>query len=283
MAFAFPPDRSAPMDQSPVAPLQRTTIYVDGFNLYYRAVRNTPHKWLNLMALFRDVLRPTNNITKIRYFTAMVSGKTDQGMPQRQQTYLRALATIPELEVHKGRFLVSQKWAAGVVFLIAPAGAILGIITGVIVARNVQGPGAGAFFKALAIAVLNLEFEIRMPAGRVAPDSSSHEFSLVLVSDGDSKGRVSGDIDYTQIGQSEGRVVIPGTLRLVASTRNRSLAINDSAKGYWFDLPLKAKPDSSDFAWTDWWPKPGEKASTDIRGTDGFQLRYRVAKRKLDE
>ena len=248
------------MDQSPVAPLQRTTIYVDGFNLYYRAVRNTPHKWLNLMALFRDVLRPTNNITKIRYFTAMVSGKTDQGMPQRQQTYLRALATIPELEVHKGRFLVSQKWAAGVVFLIAPAGAILGIITGVIVARNVQGPGAGAFFKALAIAVLNLEFEIRMPAGRV-----------------------SGDIDYTQIGQSEGRVVIPGTLRLVASTRNRSLAINDSAKGYWFDLPLKAKPDSSDFAWTDWWPKPGEKASTDIRGTDGFQLRYRVAKRKLDE
>ncbi len=195
----------------------------------------------------------------------------------------------------------------GVVLLIAPAGAILGIITGIIVARSVPGPGTGAFFKALAIAVLitggisgtialyqyyrvpkvptidgavlDLEFEIRMPAGRVAPDSSSREFSLVLVSDGDSKGRVSGEIDYSHIGQSEGRVVIPGTLRLVASTRNRSLAINDSAKGYWFDLPLQAKPDSGDFAWIEWFPKPGEKASTDIRGTDGFQLRYRVAKR----
>lgn len=101
MAFAFPPRSGAPMAELAAMRMQRTTIYVDGFNLYYRAVRNTPHKWLNLMALFRDVLRPTNSITKIRYFTAMVSGKTDPGMPERQQAYLRALATIPELEVHK--------------------------------------------------------------------------------------------------------------------------------------------------------------------------------------
>lgn len=91
---------------------QRTIVYVDGFNLYYRAVKGTAYKWLDLAALARDALRPTNNIVKIRYFTAMVSGKRDPEMPQRQQTYLRALKSIPTVEIHKGRFLVTRKWAA---------------------------------------------------------------------------------------------------------------------------------------------------------------------------
>jgi uncharacterized LabA/DUF88 family protein len=107
-------------------PAQRTSIYVDGFNFYYGAVKGTPHKWLNFMTLFRDLLRPTNDIRKIRYFTAMISGKIDPTGPDRQQTYLRALRTIPEIEIHKGNFLVSQKWApltdpAGYQFRPAPA------------------------------------------------------------------------------------------------------------------------------------------------------------------
>lgn len=94
------------------APRLRTIVYVDGFNLYFRAVRGTPYKWLNLLPLFQNALRPENDIIKIRYFTAMVSGRSDPEMPARQQTYLRALATIPQVEIHKGKFLVSQKWAA---------------------------------------------------------------------------------------------------------------------------------------------------------------------------
>jgi hypothetical protein len=27
----------------------RTSIYIDGFNLYYGAVKDTPYKWLNLV------------------------------------------------------------------------------------------------------------------------------------------------------------------------------------------------------------------------------------------
>lgn len=99
------------MTTPPVAPLLRTHIYVDGFNFYYRAVKNTPYKWLDFMALFRDVLRPTNDITRIRYFTAMISGKLDHDGPNRQQTFLRALRTIPEITIHKGSFLASRKWA----------------------------------------------------------------------------------------------------------------------------------------------------------------------------
>ncbi|MCY3822461.1 MAG: hypothetical protein OXG62_01155 [Nitrospinae bacterium] len=44
----------------------RTYIYVDGFNLYYRALKRTPFKWLDLSGLFRDVLMPHHDILKIR-------------------------------------------------------------------------------------------------------------------------------------------------------------------------------------------------------------------------
>ncbi len=52
----------------------RTNIYVDGFNLYYGALKKTPYRWLNLDALFK-LLFPKNNILETKYFTARVSGR----------------------------------------------------------------------------------------------------------------------------------------------------------------------------------------------------------------
>ena len=34
----------------------RITVYVDGFNLYYGAVKGTPFKWLNLVQLARQLV-----------------------------------------------------------------------------------------------------------------------------------------------------------------------------------------------------------------------------------
>ena len=84
-------------------------MYVDGFNLYYGALKGSPHKWLNLDELFRRVL-PQENITQIRYFTAKVSGKLDPQAPVRQQMYLRALATLPSVSVHFGTFLTNTTY-----------------------------------------------------------------------------------------------------------------------------------------------------------------------------
>jgi len=86
----------------------RTIIYVDGFNLYYRALKNTPYKWLNLNVLFKNILNESNEIELIRYFTARISGKKDPDQPRRQQIYLEALTTIPYLSIHYGKFLVKQ-------------------------------------------------------------------------------------------------------------------------------------------------------------------------------
>ncbi len=58
--------------------MKRTFIYVDGFNLYYRALRNGPHKWLDLLTLCRALLDEDNAIEMINYYTAMISGKRDR-------------------------------------------------------------------------------------------------------------------------------------------------------------------------------------------------------------
>ena len=85
----------------------RTHIYVDGFNLYYGALKDSPWKWLDLSALFRRMLQPHHRILSIKFFTARVAATPhDQTKPQRQDTYLRALRHYrPEVEVYFGRFL----------------------------------------------------------------------------------------------------------------------------------------------------------------------------------
>ena len=87
----------------------RTAVYVDGFNLYYRALKGTQYKWLDLKALAEHCLEPKNEITLLKYFTARVSGQRDPDQPRRQQIYLKALQTIPGLSIHLGRFLAKTK------------------------------------------------------------------------------------------------------------------------------------------------------------------------------
>lgn len=86
----------------------RTRVYVDGYNLYYACLRRSPYKWLNIHQLATTAL-PRNTIDKVRYFTARVSARPhDPTQPQRQETYLRALTTVPAIETHFGHFLTHE-------------------------------------------------------------------------------------------------------------------------------------------------------------------------------
>ncbi|GAA1287788.1 hypothetical protein GCM10009609_62870 [Pseudonocardia aurantiaca] len=83
----------------------RTNVYVDGFNLYYGCLKGTPYRWLDLGALC-DRMLPKNTINRIRYFTARVAARPNKPHdPIHQETYLRALATLPSLTIHLGHFL----------------------------------------------------------------------------------------------------------------------------------------------------------------------------------
>jgi uncharacterized LabA/DUF88 family protein len=82
----------------------QTNVYIDGFNLYYGALKNTPYRWLDPLALC-GLLFPRNSVNRIRYFTALVDARpTDLQQPLRQQTYIRALETLECVSVHYGQF-----------------------------------------------------------------------------------------------------------------------------------------------------------------------------------
>lgn len=86
----------------------RTFVYVDGFNLYYRALKGTKHKWLDLLKLSELTLPAGAQVERINYYTARVSGKRDPDMPRRQQIYFSALKTLPCVKIHLGKFLVHE-------------------------------------------------------------------------------------------------------------------------------------------------------------------------------
>jgi len=88
----------------------RVNIYVDGFNLYYGAVKSTPYKWLNIAQMCQLML-PKHTIQDIKYFTARITARpNDQSQPQRQATFLRALSTLPNLTIIYGHFLTNEVW-----------------------------------------------------------------------------------------------------------------------------------------------------------------------------
>jgi hypothetical protein len=51
----------------------KTTIYIDGYNLYYGRLRNTQFKWLDVVALFSNMaltIEPKSAVIAVKYFTA---------------------------------------------------------------------------------------------------------------------------------------------------------------------------------------------------------------------
>ncbi|MCJ1675663.1 NYN domain-containing protein [Rathayibacter sp. VKM Ac-2929] len=97
-------------------------IYVDGFNLYRRALDEKPHlKWLDLRAAAQAIM-PDHEVTFVRYFTANVRPgmSVDVQAPVRQQTYLRALETDPLVSIHHGSFRNDNRWMDAVPLTVDP-------------------------------------------------------------------------------------------------------------------------------------------------------------------
>lgn len=72
----------------------KTTVYIDGYNLYYGLLRKTAYKWLDVVGLFTNhVLDKNAELVEVRYYTAPVLGRMsdDPRSTQRQRLYLQAL------------------------------------------------------------------------------------------------------------------------------------------------------------------------------------------------
>ena len=85
--------------------MAKVNAYVDGLNLYYGALRDSPYRWLDLGKLSPGLLKASDHVQRIRYFTALIDHPTDPTVGQRQKRYIRALGSIPNLTVHYGSFV----------------------------------------------------------------------------------------------------------------------------------------------------------------------------------
>ena len=83
----------------------RVIAYVDGFNLYYglRAKRWKKYYWLNIQKLVQQFIRPHQTLVATKYFTTIIKYPNDRR--QRQQVFLEALKTLPDLQIYYGHFL----------------------------------------------------------------------------------------------------------------------------------------------------------------------------------
>ncbi len=78
----------------------KTCLYIDGFNLYYSALRGTPHKWLDVVQLFEKICyqqNPESEVIQVKFFTAPIKAKIStrqQQALQSQRLYIKALQSI---------------------------------------------------------------------------------------------------------------------------------------------------------------------------------------------
>lgn len=84
--------------------MQKVITYIDGFNLYF-GLKDKGWKryyWLNLLSLSRSLLKPGQNLLKVKYFTSRISLPPDKA--KRQGEYIEALETLPNLKIYYGKF-----------------------------------------------------------------------------------------------------------------------------------------------------------------------------------
>ena len=96
--------------------MQRVTVYIDGFNLYYglRAKRWRRYYWLDVRSLSENLLRPNQDLVEVHYFTTKVFREPNNpGKFTRQRTFLHATELLQGVSIHYGYHL-SKKMSCSV-------------------------------------------------------------------------------------------------------------------------------------------------------------------------
>lgn len=78
--------------------------YIDGYNLYFGLKEGGFNRflWLDVHALVSKILKPNQELIKVKYFTTLVTNNVAKRL--RQKTYLNALQSNEMIEIHYGKF-----------------------------------------------------------------------------------------------------------------------------------------------------------------------------------
>lgn len=58
--------------------MKKAIVYIDGYNLYYSLLRRSAYKWLDVVSLFKSLLKaqvPDAELAAVKYFTAPALAK----------------------------------------------------------------------------------------------------------------------------------------------------------------------------------------------------------------
>lgn len=95
----------------------RVIAYIDGFNLYYGLKEKGWYRyyWLNLYLLVENLLKPSQKLIEVKYFTARISAGGQhsplrlreklEAKRRRQALFLEALSTLKGLSIFEGHYL----------------------------------------------------------------------------------------------------------------------------------------------------------------------------------
>ena len=86
--------------------VERVAAYIDGFNFYYGLLDAKLHssRWLDFTSLCSSLLKPHQQLVKVRYFTTRV--RNDSAKEARQNTFIDALEARGGIEIDYGHFLL---------------------------------------------------------------------------------------------------------------------------------------------------------------------------------
>ena len=96
--------------------MERVTVYIDGFNLYYglRAKNWQRYYWLDVRRLSEQLLRPNQLLVGVHYFTTKVfRDPNNPGKFTRQRTFLQATELLQGVRIHYGYYL-SKKMSCSI-------------------------------------------------------------------------------------------------------------------------------------------------------------------------
>ena len=90
--------------------MTRTIVYIDGFNLYYRACRPSGHKWLDISALSAAVLPASSRITQINTTRpACPGGSIPRPRPGNMPIW--GAWKPPLVKITYGNFRTDKEWS----------------------------------------------------------------------------------------------------------------------------------------------------------------------------
>jgi uncharacterized LabA/DUF88 family protein len=83
---------------------RKVIVYIDGFNLYFALEEKKWYgfMWLDPVALAKNLAGPDRELVRVNYFTARIKQPADK--KAQQTSYLDALATLPDLDIHEGDY-----------------------------------------------------------------------------------------------------------------------------------------------------------------------------------